>query len=451
MNFFSLKLHNTTIQKEVLSGISTFIAMSYILTVNPIILSRTGMDAGGVFIATVLSIIMTTLVGAFYTKMPLTYAPSLSLNMMFVPMTMKTCGGDYRMVLLATYLSGIVIVLVVITGAYEQILIRIPSFVKHSVIAGIGLMILLAGSNVLQLFSLDDNGEFHFGKVLYKEILFCLLAIALVQFLKSRKRQGAIAIGIMTTYILAAISELINYLQTQQGGVEKFLETYISSSVPIGSIIEVAYQFPHVEELIYDKSKFFRLIMLVFTITLVHFFDAFGTTSAELEQIEIDDENYDQEAKRKTMLVNGIGSLLSGCAGTASVTTNAENMVGIKGGAKTGLSAIVVCICCILSLFVSPIFTTMSEYIVAPVMIYIGIIFLSNLRYIRSMRLSEAIPSVFIVFYSGVTFQVGEAVSFGILLNMLLKIMFGRRKEITNYWPIIVVFCIVCIAIRSAN
>ncbi|MDO5291727.1 MAG: NCS2 family permease [bacterium] len=451
MNFFSLKLHNTTIRKEVLSGISTFIAMSYILSINPVILSSAGMDPGGVFIATVVSIIITTLVGAFYTKMPLAYAPSLSLNMMFLTMTNNICGGDYRMVLLATYLSGIVIVVVVITGAYDQIVIRIPSFVKHSIIAGIGLIILLAGTNVLQLFLLDQNGKLHSAKILSKEILFGLLVIGIVQFLRKKKRQGAIAIGILVTYALAALSELITYLQSPAGGVKSFISNYISSSISVKRILEVAYQFPHIEELINDRTMFLKLIMMVFTITLIHFFDAFGTTTAELEKIQMDDENYDQKAKRKTMMVNGIGSLLSGCAGTSSVSTNAENMIGIDGGAKTGLSAIVVCICCLLSLFFSPVFIAMSGYIVAPVMIYIGILFLSNVRQLKGMRRSEAIPFIFIVIYSGVTFQVGEAVSFGILINMILKILLGRKKEITSYWPMIVIFCIICIAIRIAN
>ncbi len=446
MNYFNLKLHNTTVRKEIISGIITFIAMSYILAVNPKMLGEVGMDERGVFVATIVTIIITTLVGALYTKMPLAYAPSISLNTIAIPIVIEMCDGEWSMVMLATYLSGVMLLLLLYLGIYDRVVTIIPSYVKYSIMAGIGLAIALMGAQYLQVVSISKYG-ISVHSLLKKEVLFSIIAIIMVHIMYLKKKRGAVAVGLLVTYILVAISELITYYQTHGHSFHHWLDTYMSHGITMKNFTNVAYQFPTAESYLFDYTKLIQLIMIVFTFTMIHFFDSYGTVAALLERIKEEDKNFNKDAQKKCMLVNAIGAIVSGCAGTTSVTSYAENVAGIENGAKTGLSAIVVCIGFALSVFFAPVFAVMSEYMVAPIMIYVGMIFLYNLKKLREEKLCERISAIVIFLYAGITFQLGIAVCLGLLLNIVLRVITGRHKEITKKGILVVLSCLISLLI----
>lgn len=446
MNYYNLKLHNTTIRKEIISGIMTFIAMSYILAVNPRMLQTVGMDPNGVFIATVTAIIITTLVGAFYTKMPLAYAPSMSMNVIVLSMTINLCNYDWPMVMLATYMSGVIIVLIVFLGQYDRIEAQIPPFVKYSIMAGIGLAIIRMGAESLGILTISSWG-IALHSLWKKEVIFFLISCCVVHIRHRKKKKDAIAVGLLTIYLLAAVSELIVYIRVYGTDIHPFLDICMSNGITLDSVVNVAYRFPNMEEYFTDYTKLVQLAVLVFSITLLHFFDAYGTVSALLLNVKEGDMNFDKKAVKKSIIINAIGSIVSGCTGTTSVTSSAENVIGISCGGKTGVSAIVVCICFGVAFFFAPLFSIMSRYIAAPVMIYVGFIFIYNLKRLKKVSRYEQISAGFIFLYTGLTYQLGQAVCLGLVINIILKLITKRRNEITGYWILVAVVSLISLAI----
>lgn len=446
MNFFNIKLHNTTIKRELIAGISTFISMSYILSMNPKMLSLIGMDYDGVYLATIISMVLTTVFSAFYTKLPVAYAPAVSYNIIFLPMLFSLGGGDWRLMLLATYLSGAMLILSVLSGIYDGARRLVPEFIKYSIIAGIGLAVTIIGFDMLHLVE-KVNGTFTVT-IWRKEVIYCVIALVLAAIFNKRKKRYALTWAVAVTYLIIIVAQMGISIYHNEFAFRTLFGEIGTAQLHPKSLLKVAYQFPSLSEFCEDKRKLVQLAVFVFSMTLTHFFDACGMGLAMREEICKGDMNFDHNAAKKMIMVNGVGGLISGCAGTLSVTSHGESMVGIDAGARTGLSAIVVSICFAASLGAAPFYKMMSGYIVAPAMIYVGYQFIRKITQVRFQNWQEKVTGAFITLYAGVSFRMGEAVIWGGVLFIVLQLVTGRRKEITKWWPLIVALSIVYAGIR---
>ena len=446
MSFFNTKLHNTTVRREVISGISTFIAMSYILVLNPVLLRKLGMDYESAFFATVLSSICTTLISAFYTKMPLAYAPGVMQTLLLFPLLERCAPGNWRFMLLATYLSGLVIICISYTGLYYKIIDLIPQFIIYSLVGGVGLILMITGVCLMQIVEQIDEGGM-LKLVLRKEVVYIILFLAIVFWLKKRNKRYAITIGIAVVYVLLTIH--CAGVGMYENGFAWGHAFCIHSVEDFGRsfILQGAYQFESIQKIVKNPRMVLDLLIMVILITTNHFFDACGTGVVIATEIDKQDDNFDPDAVRKTMRVNGIGALLSSCVGTPSVTTYAESIVGIDVGGKTGISAIVVCIGFALSLSLGSYYQMMEEYIVAPAMLFAGYMYLKKLKQITFEEQYEKWISIVIVLYAGVTKTIGDAAILGLCLYGAMLFFTGRRKEISKYWPLLVLVGILCLMV----
>lgn len=439
LDFFNLKLHNTSVKTEVVSGISTFLAISYILFLNPVILSKCGMDFEGVFIATILSTACTTLIGAIYCKLPLVFAPGLGMNTYFVLVAMREFQGSWSVALLATYFSGVLLLVIVLTGMYDCINEMIPDNMKRAIMIGIGLAIIKMGIVSSGLVTIDDAYRISFESLCSKETLSCIVSLVIFIIIYKKHNKKLLCFGLVLTFLIGALFEIVSLVWIYGFDFSGLYHYFFSSQISLFSFTKVAFQFPTIRDITYIPNYFFRFITVVFVMTLSHLFDAIGSTGFVVWNVKKEDPNFEQGSIKKSILVNGIGSVLSGCLGTSSVTTFAESSIGAVSGGKTGLSAIVTTVCLGIMLICSPIFVSVSIFIMSPCLIVVGVILVKSMTKFDEISVKDGIVVLYIIITIALTFNITDGVLNGMLLHYLINLVTGSKRTWNPYSLLIII------------
>ena len=440
MDYFNLKFHNTTIRSEIFAGIAMFMAMSYILVVNPTVLSATGMDYNGVFLATVCVSGFTTIVSAFYTKLPIALAPGLGMSAIFAALATGENATRWQVLLLATYVAGIVICAFVRFSIYDKIMEIIDDDFRGMVMSGIGMALLLYGISTTGLIE-KVNGVYTFGKVDMIPLVITGISLIIIYVLKKTGKKSFVLTGLLFAYF---ISVLVNYyLVYKETGIElsKYLRDVFSFSYRADDIAKVMFAFPDISEILFDKKVLIQFLNAVFVFTMGHFFDAIGTNMSAFDAInsDIDDRMKETVSLKRVITVDGVGNVVSGIFGTSTVTSYGESLVGIVSGGKTGITALTTGCMFLLCFFFSPLFMSMATYVAAPALIYVGLELV--LRY-RGFDRKKTLLFVFglgLIAYIGMTFNIGNAVLFGVIIYTLLK-QISQKVNPVSYWWIMWIF-----------
>ncbi len=418
-DYFNLKYNRTTVRAEILAGCSMFISVMYILAVNPAALSSCGMNYYSAFMATVITSSLATLAMSLYAKMPIVLAPGLSMSALFVWMTMNYFDGDYRITLLATYLSGILFVVLMMTGLFRKIDRRIPVCVKYGVITGIGISLIRTSLSGMGFF----EHPFRWESVI---VLFGLIVIG---FLHRKERHGAIFHGTIVTalvgYLLIALTSqgtLVEALRNIFHANDIFDTFHWSGEIFFGD----CFHFPSVLVFRESPELIQKLVIAVLGFTFFHFTDAVGTTSSLFVALREKGAMLPEEYKRKAMYVNGVAQIASGLLGTSSATSYAESVVGIAEGAKTGLAGLTVSILFLLSGFLIPRFAMLSDYVTAPAIIAAGVMSLSVLKSFRTWKREEQVIVAGMGLYIGLSFEVALGFAAGMIANLIIQFVRER-------------------------
>lgn len=430
MDYFNLKAKNTTLRQEILAGITTFTTMSYILIVNPNILSQAGMNPIGVLVATVVGSIIATLIMAFYAKLPFALAPGLGMNAFFVYFVVGTMGFSWQAGMLATYLAGLTMVLLLWFGFYEKLTSAIPDNLKYSIIVGIGFAILLLGikyANIIEV----TGGSFTIKGIYSIQSVIATIALIVMVVLSARKFVGAILIGILLAYALGIMAQLsglyvVNDLNASLIPQFSMQEGYFEG------FMQVAFQFSSFGEVF---SDFFRGLSFVFMVILMastHFLDAVGTLFGLSAQMSDSDKTASTEVIKRAMYADSIGAVIGACLGTTTLTTYAENSVGVASGGRTGITAITIASCFAVSLLIAPVFTAIPNFAIAPALIIAGVVLMRNIRRIDFGHYENAIPATVVIIMVGMSFDIFNAYLYGITIQMIIKLLTGKAKEINR-------------------
>ncbi|MBE5961386.1 MAG: NCS2 family permease [Lachnospiraceae bacterium] len=435
MDFFNLKLHNTDLKTEIMSGITTFVSMAYILVVNPIILSRCGMEYDGVLVATVVSSVFTMLISAFYTKLPIAYAPGLSMNYYFVIIVNLEYGGSWKMALLATYLSGIIIIAAVCGGWYKKLLGIVPDGIKKAIIAGVGLGALRSGIHFTYIFDHSSSLERYnvFGISLTGQTIGLFTAFFAYVIVRKFYRKGALTISLL---VAAIVGILLSVLKKHNIPTEMLEQMAAKAEFSLGAIRNNAFHFPHFSEVFQNIGTVHSLIISVFVMTVTHFFDANATITAVLRPVQQDDMNFDPSSIKKSVFVNGVGSIISGCAGTSSVTAYTESVVGTTAGGRTGVSTLVTALCFGVSLIFHDFFKKSESFVMAPALVVSGILITKIIREVDWHKRIEAVSAAYTFIAIGLSYDVGKSALNGIFLYIILNLLAGRKEELKPGWKV---------------
>ncbi|MBQ2745101.1 MAG: NCS2 family permease [Lachnospiraceae bacterium] len=448
MDYFNLKFHKTTIKNEIFAGIAMFMAMSYILVVNPTVLSEAGMDYNGVFLATVCVSGFATIVSAFYTKLPIALAPGLGLASIFSSLATGPDHVQWQVLLLATYVAGIVICGFVRFGVYDKIMEIMDDDFRGMIMSGIGLALCLYGISTTGLIQ-KQNGVYSYGRFDIVPVVICAISLLIIYLMKRWNKKGFVLIGLLVAYFMSICVNYYDAFKATGISVNEYLKEIFTFSYKVQDITKVMFTFPDVSDVFTDKQVIIQFFNAVFVFTMGHFFDAIGTNMSAFDVInsDIDARMKDTVSLKRVITVDGLGNIVSGLVGTSSVTSYGESLVGIVSGGKTGITALTTGCLFLLCFFFATLFTSMATYVAAPALIYVGLaLVLRYKEYDRSKTLFF-IFGLCIIAYVGFTFNIGNAVLFGVIIYTIMKRVIEKKKPV-SYWWIMFIFAAVNILLN---
>lgn len=427
-NLFKLKEHSTNFRTEILAGITTFMTMAYILAVNPIILSATGMPKGAIFTATALSSLIATLLMGLTANLPVALAPGMGLNAFFAFTVVLGMGYSWQLALTAVFLEGIVFIILSLFNVREAIVKAIPMDIKRAVSVGIGLFIAYIGlknSGIITFILPSDNNPLNvvqiLGNITKGAPFVAILGLIITSILLVLKVKGALLIGILLTTLLGI-----------PFGVTVVPENFKFVSMPDAPLF-FKFQF--------DKIFTLDFFVVFFTFLFVDIFDTIGTLVGVTTQARLIKPNGEIPKVKQALLSDAIGTVVGALFGTSTVTSYIESASGIAEGGRTGLTALTTAFLFALSLIFSPLFLLVPSCATAPALILVGFFMLTPIKEINFTDPTEGIPAFLTILMMPLAYSIAEGLIFGIVSFVILKLVSLKFKEIPMVtWVVAVLF-----------
>jgi AGZA family xanthine/uracil permease-like MFS transporter len=407
--YFRLAENKTTVRRELIGGLTTFLTMAYIVVVNPQILSQAGMPEEGVVFATCISAAAATLVMGLYANYPIALAPGMGLNAYF---TYSVCLGmhvPWRTALGVVFISGMFFLILTVTRIREQIVNGIPGCLKYSTAAGIGMFIAFVGLRNAKLVVANPATFVGLGNFSDHEVQAACFGLALAAVLMVRKVNGAILLSILATTVLGILR-----------GMAKW---------PIG-----IFSLPHPSYtwLQFDLRSAMRLGLLeiIFVFLFVDLFDNVGTLVGVCEA-----GGFVRDGKiprvGRALVSDAVGTIFGALTGTSTVTSYIESAAGVAAGARTGLSNVVVAGLFLAAAFCSPLAIAIPGYATAPALILVGALMTESIARVDWKDFTEALPAFVTILATPLTFSIATGLSLGLISYTLVKVAAGKFREVS--------------------
>lgn len=411
-NYFEFEENNTNFKTEIIGGITTFLTMAYILFVVPDVLSQVGMSKESVFVSTALSAAIGTFIMGAFAKFPMVLAPGMGLNAFFA---FGVCIGmdiPWESALAAVLVSGIIFVIVSVTGIREIVLKAIPNNLKYAVAAGIGFFIAFIGLKNAGIVVSNPSTFVALGDLSNKAVLLSVVGLMIIAILMARGVKTAIFLGIVLTIISGIIIGVVD------------MPTAIVSMPPsIEPTFGVAIR--HLGDVFNTK-----MMMVVFTLLFMDFFDTAGTLVAVGSKIGLIKEDGSVKNGPKALLADSVATCLGAIFGTTNITSCMESLSGISVGARTGFSSVIVSGLFMVSLLFSPLLSVVTSQITAPALVIVGSLLCSSLSEIEWNKVEFAIPGFLTMILMPLTYSIGEGIAFGFLSYVIIMIFKGEGKKV---------------------
>ena len=439
--FFKLKENHTNISTELIAGLTTFMAMSYIIFVNPSILSQTGMDYNAVYAATIITSIIGTLFLGLYANVPYVASAGLGLNALFTYTLCGSLGFTWQQSLAMVFICGIINLLITATNLRKKIIFAIPNFLQEAITVGIGMFITYCGLKNAGFidFSVSavTDGVAASGDVVPKlatfnnmSLLLAAIGLIITSILVIKKVKGAYLWGILiTTFIgiplkVTPLPDFSNY-----------------ELLPSLKPTLLKLDFPG---LFSAKAGIIVVIMTIITLCLSDLFDTIGVFIGTGKKAKIFKFENGKMPKKleKAMFADSIGTSVGSILGTSNVTTYLESSAGIEAGGRTGLTAVFAAICFALSILLSPLVACVPMAAIAPILILIGVSTMENIGSIEWKDIAIAIPAFFTIILMPLSYSITTGIQFGFIFYTLSNIVRGKAEETST---IIYIFTIIFI------
>lgn len=437
--FFKLKENGTDVKTEVIGGVTTFMAMAYILAVNPSILSASGMDAQAILIATALASFVGTMCMALMANYPFALAPGLGLNAYFAFTVCGTMGYSWQFALFAVFAEGIIFLVLSLTNVREAIFDSIPLQLKKGVSVGIGLFIAFIGLENGNIVVNSDSTLVTF--VNFREdftnvgvcALLALIGLLIISVLYVKKVKGAILIGIFATWFLGIIAQLTG-LYTGLSVLPVWSDFNIAAIGQTFGKCFTAEAFAN-----FNVLDFFA-IMCAFL--FVDIFDTLGTLIGCADKAKMLDKDGKLPRIKPALLADSIATSVGAIFGTSTTTTFVESSSGVSEGARTGLASVVTALLFLVSIVLSPIFIAIPSFATAPALIFVGFLMIMAVKDISFENPIEAIPAYIALLTMPLTYSISDGIAFGIISYVILHVFGGKAKDVKPLMYILAVLFI---------
>ena len=407
-NLFHLEKHGTSVRMEVIAGATTFLTMSYIIFVNPQILSTTGMDRNSVFVATCLASALGSFIMGAVANWPIALAPGMGLNAFFAFTVVAAMGYTWQQALGAVFISGSIFLVLTVTGIRSWLVAGIPHSLRNAIAAGVGMflaIIALTSSHIV----VDNKATLvGIGHLNETGPMLTILGFFIIAALDALKVRGSILIGILAVTVLSILL-----------GVSKF--TGVVSMPP-----SLAPTFLHLDIMGVLGTGFIHIIMVF---VLVEVFDATGTLIGISKRAGLLPE-YKPNNLGRALFADSFAILAGSLIGTSSTTAYVESASGVQAGGRTGLTAIVVALLFLASLFVAPLAAAVPAYATAPALLYVAGLMMRELVDIEWGDITEATPAALTALVMPFTYSIANGLAFGFISYVVLKAATGRAREV---------------------
>jgi AGZA family xanthine/uracil permease-like MFS transporter len=416
---FKLTENQTTVRRELLAGLTTFMTMAYIIVVNPRMLADAGMPIEGVLFATCISAAVATLVMGVWANYPIALAPGMSLNAYFTYTIVLGRGVPWQTALGVVFISGCLFLVLTLTNVREQIVNGIPDCLKHGTAAGIGLFIAFVGMRNAKIIVASPATFVTLGNFGDPAVQIAAFGLLLTAILMARRIGGAILIGIVVTTLAGLLR-----------GLSQWPSHIFSLPHPGGTLFKLNL----------GGAARIGLVELIFVFFFVDLFDNVGTLVGVCEQGKFLRDGKLPRASR-ALLADAIGTIFGAATGTSTVTSYIESAAGVAAGARTGLGNLLIAALFCAALFCAPLLTAIPSYATAPALILVGSLMCESIAKVRWDDFSDAFPAFLTVLATPLTFSVATGLSLGLISFTFLKIGAGKHREISPLiWILTVLF-----------
>ncbi|MEA4911004.1 MAG: NCS2 family permease [Oscillospiraceae bacterium] len=442
---FKLKENGTKFSTELIAGVTTFFSMAYIIVVNPGILSKAGMEWGAVFLATIISSVIGTLIMGLVANVPYAQAPGMGLNAFFVYTVCFGLGFTWQQALSMVFICGIINIFITVTKIRKHIIKAIPKSIQNAIGGGIGIFIAYIGlknANIVT-FTNDTGAEVSIGASIpgaqivpaissfsNATVLLAVIGLVLTAVLLLFKVKGAIFIGIIATTLIGIPMGL-----TQIGDTISFTDACKALPSTFGVIFTAA----GIPSLFADLSKLPLVLITIFSFSLSDTFDTIGTFigtgrrsgifSEEDERAMENSAGFKSKMDR-ALFADATATSIGAVFGTSNTTTYVESAAGIGAGGRTGLTSVVVALCFAASAFFASFVSAIPSAATAPALILVGIMMLSAFKEINWEDMSEALPAFFAGVFMALAYSISTGIATGFIFYCIVKICNRKAREI---------------------
>ena len=431
LSHFRLQQNKTTVQTEVIAGLTSFLSTSYIIVVNPGILSQAGMPFSGVMTATVIVCFFSSLMMGLYAHNPILVAPGMGLNAFFTYSAVLGAGVPWQTALGAVFWSGIFFLLLSVFNVRTYIVKAIPKTLRYAIAAGIGLFITLIG--LANAGFIAKNAATIVGHApLSPALLIFLAGLFLTATLLVKNVKGAILIGIVITTLLA-IS-----IGRFWGGEEKLVSFRGLVAMPDFSLFG---------KLDFAGSLKFGVLPVIFAFVFTDLFDSLSTLVGLSEAANLVDENGEPRNIKRALVTDAVATTLAGLAGSSPGTAYIESAVGIEQGGRTGLTAVVAAFLFLPFLFLAPLLSVVPSIATAPALVLVGAFMIRPVTKINWQQLDDAIPAFLAMTLIPFTYSITQGIIWGFLSWTIIKVASGKTSELSAALLIIDAFCILALVL----
>ena len=430
-NFFKVKEHGSTVRTEIMAGVTTFMAMAYILMVNAGMFSSLGtVSYGAIYIATAISAVIGTVLIGLLSNLPLAQASGMGLNAFFVYTVCFTFGLSYANALVLVLVDGIVFVLLTVTGLRKMIFDAIPAAVKTAISAGIGLFIAFIGlqnsglcvdsATLVGIISFPEN--FHTAGIC---ALLTLIGLFFTAVFYTRKMKGAILYGILLTWILGMLCQVTGlYVPTPDAGFYSLFPSW-----GMTDFSKLGLTFGQCFNVDFSAVGIVNFIVVIFSFLFVDIFDTLGTLIGVATKAKMLDKDGKLPGIKPALLADSIATSAGAILGTSTTTTFVESASGVAVGGRT---ALVTGILFLVSTLFAPIFTAIPSFATAPALIMVGFLMVGTVTEISFDldNLTESIPAYLAIIAMPLFYSISEGISLGVISYVLLNLATGKGKKV---------------------
>ena len=426
---FKLKQNGTTVGTEVIAGITTFFAMAYIIVVNPNILSETGMEWGAVFLATIISAVIGTLIMGLFANVPYAQAPGMGLNAFFTYTVCFGLGFTWKQAMSMVFICGLINVLMTVTKIRKYIIKAIPTSLQHAIGGGIGIFVAYIGFLNIGFINFG-GGVPAMTYVNQPALILFVIGLILIIVLQVLKVKGAILIGIIVTTIIG-----IPMGVTATGDTISFTEACKVLPTTFGAIF-TAEGLP---SLFTDMSKLPLALITIFAFSLSDTFDTIGTFIGTGRRNGIFSEEDEKAMENgagfkskmdKALFADATATSIGAIFGTTNTTTFVESAAGIGAGGRTGLTSVITALCFALSAFLATFISAIPSAATAPALVVVGIMMVSSFKDIEWTDFEDAVPAFFAAIFMALCYSISYGIGTGFIAYCVVKIAKGKVKEI---------------------